>query len=189
MAFGKLAAAKAAPARTAAPARAPAKRTSMWAKYTPQEQRLPLLEADGSYLCRIGTVEKKIKPACAPNAGRESFHAQITVEDAAEGSTTKAGETVNFMCLLSTPAGQDEAFRFTMAASGHADVPSYNAELNPNEDGAFMAAVLGEETNEYNEGGNPLEGRLVQIDVRRGKDTGAGDGDYYRVYRCSSVEQ
>lgn len=194
MAFGKFggkAAAKtAAPAKGKAGGKPAAKKQSMWAKYAPQDQKAPLLEV-GSYIVRVGTIEKKIKPAGAPNAGRESFHAAITVEDAQPDSGTPVGDSVNFMSLLSTSAGQDDVFRFVMAAAGCETVEEYQERFNPNEDGAFMEAVLGEATNEYNEDGPPLEGRLLRIDVAKGKpvDAAQPDGDWYRNYRCMPVDE
>lgn len=172
-------------ARTAAPAAAPQRvlpRQSRWSGLGDGSQRLPMLEP-GVYRVRVGRCEIKVKPKGAPNAGRETFHATVEVVQAVDGSQSPAGMVASVIAMLSTDAGQNEMFRMIRSAAGFESEEAFYAAIPA--DGtaeAFFDAVVGQSSTP-----NPIEGRLVDVQVSQGKDD--GKGGYYRNYVWAPVPE
>jgi hypothetical protein len=129
----------------------------------------------GIYRVRVVSCEKLIHPV----KHSESFKALVEVLAAAEGAGSMVGGTYAVLAMLSTIPGQKDMGRFIIAAAGY-DAEGFSAEHG---DGLFIDAVLGDLPGE----GNPIEGRVVDVEVRRGKDT--GDGDWYRNYQWEPVAE
>lgn len=160
----------------------PLPRQSRWSGLGDGSQRTPLLEP-GYYRVRVGHSEIKVKPKGAPNAGRETFHTAVEVVLASEGSQSPVGMVANVLAMLSTDAGLNETFRFVSRAAGYEDEEAFHAAFPRGEvTEAFFDAVCGH-TNEV----SPIEGRLVDVQVARGKDD--GNGGYYRDYIWAPVPE
>lgn len=106
----------------------------------------------------------------------------VTIFDGGEGHAEN--EAVIVPLKLTGKAGKfgrAEAKSFVMAAAGFEDEAEYD-EYDP--DGDFIEACLGDD-NAYSNRGDTLVGRLVDGEIKRGKDR--ADGDYWRRYTWGVV--
>jgi hypothetical protein len=99
--------------------------------------------------------------------------------EAADGAESPVGAKCSVISLLSTDAGAKEMGRFVVAASGY-EAAEFNTAVG---DGQLIDAVLGDLPGEA----NPIEGRLVDVIVTRGKDD--GNGGWYRNYQWQLVDE
>jgi hypothetical protein len=151
---------------------------SRWAGMRSAKPRDPMPHV-GIYRLRITEIEKRY--GNAGNGNRESVVTAFAIVDLDEkGSEAHAAGDVVKMINLYTSAGMAEFQAFVNAAGGFESDDDYVAALG--DDGGFVAGILGE-------GSGPaqatLVGRLVDVEVGRGKDD--GKGDYYRRYAFAVV--
>jgi hypothetical protein len=108
----------------------------------------------------------------------------LEIVDQGEGQTTHAnGDQVLALYFQHTQAGKNGTKMFAAAIAGISEESEYDA-FDP--DGEFIDALIGD-SNPRTEEASAMVGRLVDCRVSRGKDT--GEGDYYREYEWSPVEQ
>jgi hypothetical protein len=146
----------------------------------------------GGYLLRVLSTGVNIKPKGAPNAGRKSFKAVLEVVDADEGAESGPGKYCAVF-VLSTDAGCNETCRFVRTAAGFDTDDAFGEMVSEYADGdaelganMFMNACDGE-ANAFGENGSPVVGRLVRVNVQRGKPVAEGSDDYYRNYQWTAV--
>lgn len=125
----------------------------------------------GKYRLRIVSLEE----AQNPGTMKESVKVKVVaVELVGNEYQDRGGE---MLCLfMRTTAGLAELKKCVRHAAGFEDVDQYDA-FDP--DGFFIDACVGQ-ANEYSNAGLTVVGRIVDTEVRKGKDTGTGD--WYRDY-------
>lgn len=176
---------RAAPAAAKPAVRGP--KRSRFAGVKTLEPRAEMPEV-GIYRFRIDAAEEGFNQG----TGNQSAKFSLTVVGVADG-THQVGDTVKFVELLTGKGGQFGVARlkgFVMTAAGYDDEAAYD-EWDPNAD--FLEAVLGA-SNEFSERGCTIIGRLIDGEVKRGKDvinpqTGAATGDWYRIYTWMAVPE
>jgi hypothetical protein len=145
-------------------------KASRWAGVKSSKPRDPVIHA-GVYRLEIVNGE--------PGRTGEYFKVHFKIADQGEGQSMHAvGDSVIVLFRTVDDAGQSRCKAFFVAASGCEDDEAYDAH---DPDGAKIDAFFdrGEDSD--------LAGRLVDVNVRRGKER--EDGDYYREFEWSPVEQ
>lgn len=136
----------------------------------------------GDYRFRIESCEEGKNPG----TGRESFKIHLVVEGSVGTDALEVGEKCVVVFITSGECANSGLARvkaFVVAAAGYEDEDAFEETLG--NDGQFIDAVVGE-ANEWSENGPPLDGRLVDCSVKRGKTIPESD-DYYREYEWYPV--
>lgn len=137
----------------------------------------------GAYRFRILAIEEGY------NQGNGCSSAKTTLEIVAQdGSPHEVGDTVFIPERISgngSAAGQSRFKAMVVAADGNESEDAYDEKYG--DDGRHLDACLGE-SNEYSKDGQPLIGRLVDCEVRRGK-TMQDSTDYFREYAWEVVPE
>lgn len=174
-----------APAGNAGAARG--RKKNRWAGVHSSEDRDPL-PWTGDYVFRVKAVTVLTEQGETYRASLEAVEYSPPPNGTAEGSPgttqTEVGDVVSFLQKLdgeSWRAGGPQVKRFTKAVVGIETDEEFDA-LDPN--GTLIDAGSGDLNDDYPE--NPLLGRFVAAEIRRGKDCGADSkyaGDFWRNWK------
>lgn len=158
-----------------APAAAGGRARSRWAGMRSSTPKDPFPEP-GLYRFRVTAIERGFNPG----KQRESIKSHLQILDADErgAAAHEIGSSV-IMVNFMTSAGMAEFQTFVTACAGCVDDEEYVQVTDDN--GTFIDALLGQ--GSY---GASLDGRLVDCEVKRGKQ--AEDGTFYPRFSWSVVE-
>ncbi len=172
----------AAPAAGARPTRTPPKPVSRYAGIKAGEDRDPMLGV-GDYRVRIAELLEGVNPGKGNRMSTKVGMQIVTIYDEAN-TQHREGDVVKAVHLHTT-AGLSELKRQVMQSAGYEVEEEFDAFEEGNE-GALIDASLGRD-NAFFQAGFTIVGRLVDVRVSKGNDTGSGD--YYRKYSWAVVDE
>lgn len=142
----------------------------------------------GEYRVRILELLEGVNPGKGNRMSTKVGCEVVDVYDNSDGTPNlehKIGDSVK-QVHLHTTAGLSELKRQVFAAAGYETEEEFDAFESGGNEGALIDASLGRD-NAFYQAGFSIVGRLVDVRVMKGNDTGGGD--YYRKYQWAVVAE
>lgn len=162
----------------------PAKRESRWAGVEPRDasEHPDALEV-GFYRCRCISNEERY----SEKSSADYWHAGVEVvfADDKNNCGTEVGTECNMIFATSGKGGRfgmQDIKAYVVALAGYGDFEAY---AKYDSDGEMIDALIGHD-NSFSEAAESMIGRLIDIEVKRGRDD--DKGSFFRNYVFYAVE-